>query len=220
MLIAKFSRRWNIRRGCILRIPCLCREPEPMARVLCPVHRIWPQQADRAQTGERLLPKLKHSPNRHLRANLAAAGISQSDRFSSHFFRRGATQELQIAGSPDEELNRAGCWRWMGCRSYIDTQLTDALEISRLISRPTDSDSDGGPDAPTAVACEDALRRRLRPFPGRGYTKLGAIQYIDGGYRIRWCSISWADSRSDSKKCYPDGRLPGVADAHGPPLLT
>ena len=167
MLLAKFAWRKNMRRGCILRRPCLCGEPEPPARVLCPIHRIWPQPAARVRTGELLFPTPKYSCIRNLRANLALAGISQAGKFPSHCFRRGATQELQIAGNPDDTLKRAGCWRGMGFRSYIDTQLTDALKISRIISRPRDSGSDDDPDAPTRIACEDSLRKKLRPFPGR-----------------------------------------------------
>ena len=34
MLLAKFAWRKNMKRGCILRRPCLCGGPEPMARVL------------------------------------------------------------------------------------------------------------------------------------------------------------------------------------------
>ena len=220
MLIAKFSWRKNIKRGCILRRPCLCREPEPPAQVLCPVHRIWPQLADMARGGELLSPRLKHSFNRHLRANLALAGISQSDRFSSHCFRRGATQELQIAGNPDETLKRAGCWRGMGFRSYVDTQLTDALKISRLISRPTDSDSEDDPDAPTALACEDALRKRLRPFPGREFTKRGPSSILTAGTGSEDVQYhGWIPDRI-TKKRYPVGRMPGRTDARGSPFLS
>ena len=158
MMIAKFSRRKNIRRGCILRRSCFCRKPDPAAQVLCPVHRIWLQLADMARGGELLPPRMKHSFDSHLRDNLELAGISQPGRYSSHCFTRGATQEMQIAGNPDETLKRAGCWRGMDFRSYVDAQLTDALEISRLISRPSGPDSEGDPEAHTALACEDAIR--------------------------------------------------------------
>ena len=171
VLLAKFSRRKNMNRGRILRRSCLCGEPEPMARVLFPPHRIWPQLADRFRTGGLLFPTPKYSSNRHLRANLAMAGISQAGKFPSPCFRRGAAQEMQISGNPDSTLKRAGRRRCMGFRGYIEAQLTDALEISRLISTPTDSDSDGGPDAPTNFACEDSLRKKIRPFPGRECTK-------------------------------------------------
>ena len=166
MLLAKFARRKNMKRGCISRRPCLCGEPVPLARVLCPVHRIWPQLAGRIRTGELLFLTLKYSANRHLRANLALAGIPPADKSPPHCFRRGATHELQISGNPDSTMKSAGCWRGMGFRSYIDTQLTGALEISRLISRPADSDSDGDPDSTANFACEASLRKKIRPFPG------------------------------------------------------
>ena len=55
----------------------------------------------------------------------------------------------------------------MGIRGYSDTRLTDAMEISRLISRPTDSDNDGGPDSTVNFAIDGPLRKKLTPFPGR-----------------------------------------------------
>ena len=148
MRIAKFAWAENIKRGCILRRPCIWPDAESLAMVLRPVHRIWPQLAAQTRTGELRFPSLRYSFNRHLRANLALAGIPQAGKYSSHCSRRGAAQELQIAGGPDEALKRAGCWRGMGSRSYIDPQLTYSLKISRLISRPTDSDSDEAPDSP------------------------------------------------------------------------
>lgn len=141
-----------------------------MARALCPVHRIWPQLAGRIETRCLLFRASKYSINLQRRVNLALAGIPQAGKFHSQCFRRGATQELQISGNPDATLKRAGCWRGMGFRRYIDTQLTDALKIPRLISRPTDPDSDGGPDAPTNIARAGPIRKKLRPFPGREFT--------------------------------------------------
>ena len=84
-LLAKFARRKNINRGCIARMPCLFGEAEAMARVLFPVHPIWSQLAARIPTGGPLFRSMEFSFNRHLRANLALAGISQSNK-SPHTF--------------------------------------------------------------------------------------------------------------------------------------
>ena len=167
MLIAKFAWGGNTKRGFILRRPCLCQEAESIARVLCPVHRIWRQLAAQTRTGGLLFPSLRYSFNRHLRANLALAGISQEDQYSSHCPRRGATQELQISGNPDEALKRAGCWRGMGFRSYIDTQLTDALKISRIVSSLSDSESDDETRATLRLASDEGLRKKTAQIPGR-----------------------------------------------------
>ena len=42
MLLLKFSRRGNIKSGCILRRPCLCDEASILARIFRPVHMFWP----------------------------------------------------------------------------------------------------------------------------------------------------------------------------------
>ena len=47
VMVAKFPWRKNVRRGCILRRPCICGESTTMARVLCPVHCVWPLIRDR-----------------------------------------------------------------------------------------------------------------------------------------------------------------------------
>ena len=70
MLIAKFAWRGNIKRGCILRRPCLRRETEPLAQDLFPVHRVWPTLADSIREGELLFPRLKYPLARHLPRNL------------------------------------------------------------------------------------------------------------------------------------------------------
>ena len=98
---------------------------------------------------------------------LIRSRICEGDLYSSHCFRRGATQEIEIAGGPTDQIKGAGCWMGMGFRPYVDTQLTDALKVSRLIARPSKSDSEEGDESPALFAQEDSLREKLRPFPGR-----------------------------------------------------
>ena len=201
MRVVKFPRRENIKHGCILRRPCLCDEKWAIARTLCPVHRIWPELIQDKRPRGYMFPSLSASKfNKTPKRILVEAGFSNGSRYSPRCFRRGATQELPVHGNTENTIRTAGCWAGMGFRSYIDTQLTDALKISRLISRPTDSGSDDDPDAPSRIARGDSLRKKIRPFPGRECRKCGPLQYIDGGYRIRGCSISWMDSRSGNEK--------------------
>ena len=82
-------------------------------------------------------------------------------------FRRVGTQELKVDGADDTKIKGAGCWRVMGFRAYADTQLTDALKISRLVAKATISDNEDDPDAPANAAFVESLRKRLRPFPAR-----------------------------------------------------
>ena len=84
-----------------------------------------------------------------------------------HCFRRGATQEMQLAGNPEHRIKAAGCWAEMGFRSYIDTQMTGALKITRLlVSSLTNSDSDDDWEFPLLTSRADTLRKKLLNFPG------------------------------------------------------
>ena len=55
----------------------------------------------------------------------------------------------------------------MGFSAYSDTQLTEALEISRVVATATVADSEDDPDAPANVAFVESIRKRLRPFQAR-----------------------------------------------------
>ena len=168
MLLVKFSWRKNLKRGCILRRPCLCDEPTDLARVLCPVHVVWPRISAGKGDYDLIFPSLTRSNfNRRLKAAMLGAGFSQGGEFSPHCFRRGATQEMSVMGSSEGQIKAAGCWSGMGFRSYTDTQISDALKISRLIAKPSTSDSEDDPEAPEQVALGNSIRKKLRPFPGR-----------------------------------------------------
>ena len=98
---------------------------------------------------------------------MLGAGFAQGNLFSPHCFRLGATQEIEVAGGSNAQIKAAGCWRGMGFRPYVDTQLTDALKVSRLIARASNSDSDDDFDSPANIAQAGSLRTKLRAFPGR-----------------------------------------------------
>ena len=54
----------------------------------------------------------------------------------------------------------------MGFRSYIGKQLTDALEISRVVASLSDSESDDEANAAIRLAADEGLRKKLRKFLG------------------------------------------------------
>ena len=168
MFLMKFPHRKNIKHGCILRRPCLCGEPAVLARIFCPAHTVWPIIKARCAEHERISLSLSRSNfNRLLKSSMLADGFSQGGSFSSHCFRRGATQEIQMAGGSTDRIKEAGFWKGMGFRPYIDTQLTGALKVSRLTDRPTNSDSEDDYDSPSNIALGSSIRAKLRPFPGR-----------------------------------------------------
>ena len=59
----------------------------------------------------------------------------------------------------------------MGFRSYIDTQLTDALKIPRIVASLSDSESDDEANATIRLAADEGMRKncansRLAKPPG------------------------------------------------------
>ena len=104
-------------------------------------------------------------------------------------FAGGATQELQLAGSPEHRIKSDGCWGGMVFRSYIDTQMTDALEITRLIIATVNSDSEDDTEFPIRNPQFDPLRKKLRiSLSGTTSTRsqywlrgqeAGGVQYSD-----------------------------------------
>ena len=169
LLLAKFSWRENIRSGCIPRRPCLCDEKEELSQILCPIHMIWPRIVAGQPKRGLLSPSLtRPNSNRLLGRNMSPAGFPGAGRYSSHCFRMGATQELKLDGSSEHRIKSAGCWAAMGFRSYIDTQMTDAIKITRLIvSSITNSDSEDDGELPLRTSRKETLRGKLLNFPGR-----------------------------------------------------
>ena len=50
-LVVKMSQRKNLPWGCILKRVCLCHDPSPQARKICPTRRTWPLIRERAGVG-------------------------------------------------------------------------------------------------------------------------------------------------------------------------
>lgn len=100
-LTSKFHRRKNLTGGCSLRRPCSCSLAAARAASLCPVHALWSLIRRRVASGQPLSHLAnRRNFNRKLNAIMANLHIPDSHRFSSHAFRRGATQELEESGSP------------------------------------------------------------------------------------------------------------------------
>ena len=172
LLSAKFSWRVNIRSVCILRRPCLRDEREELERMLSPSHMIWPRILAGGACRGLLFPSLTRSNfNRFLKRNKTASCFPDGGRFSPHFFRRGGggPQELLLAGHPENRIKAAGCWISMGFRISIDTQMTGALKITRLIASSIKSASEDDAGIPIRTPRVDALRKKLRIFPGREF---------------------------------------------------
>ena len=134
----------------------------------CPVHQIWPRLCDGAVTHGRLFPPLTpYRFNQELRQGMLGAGNSDGGEYSPRCYRRGATQELHLAEQPTDVIKSAGCWAGMGFRPCIDTQMTDALKVSRLLTRICDSGSEEDRGGPANMAASDTAQGKLRVSPTR-----------------------------------------------------
>ena len=143
VLVIKFAFRKNIRNGCILMRPCLCQEESRVANDLCPVHRIWPCIRDQVQAGEPLFPSLTaNTVNRQLKATMTALGFDQGGLYSSHAFRRGATQEVKNSGSTLATILKTGTWLSACYKNYLDLKADEAINISTLLLDNLGSDSE------------------------------------------------------------------------------
>ena len=166
MLIAKFPRRKNIRRGCISRHPCRCDEGSSLARVLSPVHRVWPRIILRTPARGFLFHRLTATKsNIQLKRGSMASDLARGEKFASRCFRRGATQDLLTAG-PATATSRGSGRRWgVGFKAYIDTQMADALKISPLLDKVSDSESETE-DGHSNLSGGDPIREKIRPLSG------------------------------------------------------
>ena len=110
---------------------------------------------------------------------MAAAGFPDGGRFPPPLLSQGATQEVHNAGNHEQRTKAAGRREGMGFRIYIDTQMTDALDIARLVASSTNSDSGDDSDFPIRTPRADPLRTELRISPVR--VRPGRILILDLG---------------------------------------
>ena len=120
-LVAKFPNRKNIDSGCILKRPCFCRLGSGRAGFLCPVHALWPWIRRRTPCGQKLFRAVnRRNFNRFLKRTLGELGFPEAERYSSHAFRRGATQELRESGSGWPVIASMGVWNSPAFKGYVD----------------------------------------------------------------------------------------------------
>ena len=166
VLVIKFSFRKNIRNGCILMRPCLCDEECVTANALCPVHMVWPVIRDRVAAGDPLFPTLTtNSFNRHLKSTMTAMAVPEGGLFSSHAFRRGATQEIKDSGSTFATILKTGTWRSACYKNYLDLQADEAINISTLLLENLGSDSDDSDHDPKERRMKRKVTKRVRKIP-------------------------------------------------------
>ena len=75
-------------------------------------------------------------------AVLGKLSVPQSERYSSHGFRRGSAQELKETGSPWAVVASAGRWRSTSLLSYVDTSADVETDMANLLANPLLSELD------------------------------------------------------------------------------
>ena len=70
----------------------------------------------------------------------------QGRRFSSHDFRKGSTGEIKNSGPTFAIILTSGLWPPGGFRCYLGLRADEAINISALLIKAIESESDG-PDA-------------------------------------------------------------------------
>ena len=142
-LIAKLSTRKNLSSGCILRRPCFCNLRASTAQAICPVHAFWPLIRHRVDPCQPLFCAVnRRNFNCILKAVLAKLAIPEAERYSSHGFRRGTTQELKESGSPWSVVATSGIWHSHCCRGYVDLSRDVEMGAQQLFEVDLDSESD------------------------------------------------------------------------------
>ena len=163
-LAIKFRFRENLRVGCILIRPCLCRDGGGNARALCPTHGFWGASEPVAPAYGPILPKLSaNSVNRHLKAITTGLGYIRPRKFSPRAFRRGAAREIFASGHNLATIAKSGGWAAGGFRGYSELQADEAANISALLLSAATSDSEDS-DADLQVA-RQSVRNKLPTSP-------------------------------------------------------
>ena len=163
-----------------MRRPCCCSLAGSRAPLLCPVHAFWPLIKRRVDPGALLFPTVnRRNFNRILRAALSKLQEPSADRYSSHGFRRGASQELKESGSPWTVVFSSGLWRPPSFRGYADMSRDVELGVQQLFDVDLDSDSADGEMALFGLVTRKPLGwRRFGLFGYRGFLSLATVELI------------------------------------------
>ena len=169
LLVIKFAFRNNIRNGCILKRPRIIQDlNKSMTRAWCRVHAGWPYIQKRVKPGNLISPSFTRANiNRILKKTMTLAGFDSGGLYSPHAFRRGATQEILASGSTLSVVLTSGTWAAAGYRYYLDTQLDEALNITRIVLEQANSDSPDE-DMPPDIT---EIRKKLRLIPAEFASK-------------------------------------------------
>ena len=170
VLTANFAFRKNIRRGSVLKRPCVCADLAGKARDWCPIHAMWEYLQKRVSPAERLSPTCnKPNVNRILETALRKAGFGNSGIGPSHSGPPPpeGPRRKSLLRAPRSRLSprrATGLPRGTGVISKpISTRLSTYIESFSTKLSPEDPTATSTPESPaSARSCAGPLISSLR----------------------------------------------------------
>ena len=132
-LVIKLNKRKNTKNTFIATRPCFCGENALLPRHNCPIHRFWKAVLANTEPGGKLFPTFEGGDfSRVLRKVLLKLNIADSERYSSHCFRRGAATAILNSGATLSEIMRTGGWASSSFKIYLDMNRAEEISMSKV----------------------------------------------------------------------------------------
>ena len=123
--------------------PCFCSLADRSAHQLFPVHFFWPLVRKRVRAGELLFPSYYGAKvNNAIKAVLRTLSVPYAAHYSSHGFRRGASNELKTRMSQWSTVATLGERRSLAFRGRVDLTTELNRDMSKLLDETDTVESD------------------------------------------------------------------------------
>ena len=134
-LVIKLAHRKNTRNAFIATRPCFCGQNALLPKHNFPIHRFWQAVLGHTHPGMPLFPLFQgENFPRALRAVLKKLHTPESDRYSSHCFRRGAATAILNSGATLSEIMRTGGWASSSFKVYLDLQRSEEPAMKDVLA--------------------------------------------------------------------------------------
>ena len=114
--------------------PVLCVCPSSRFHVWFPLRAVWPLVRDRGAAGDPLFPNRNaYNFNRKLKLHMSALEFGRGAAFSSHAFRRVATDEVKNCESTLAAILKSGTCVSAAYCNYIRLQAGESINVTTLL---------------------------------------------------------------------------------------
>ena len=149
-LVLKLRTRKHVRSGAVLFRPCFCNGVVLASAGLCPIHDFWRVAIATNDLDSPLFPSLiNRNINRVLKGTLRTMGVEDSECYSTHCFRRGASMELKRSGSTLAQVLKTVGWNSAAYRTYLSFVEDEATNIRLILMDSegisSEEEEDNGP---------------------------------------------------------------------------